>query len=1179
MRARLRFVSLASVAVIPLLGAGSWLPTGRALWSRLFGSQQAPSVSPDVYNSGYPIERSACLTISLGPSAAAECGNLRLVHALPSVRTFNKLRTPTLLYNSEFAHPYPAVPVVVTISSSTTTPDYVEVVLSLKINGSYVPKVTRTWAGSEWPSGQTSTRRVTIAYDALNDSTGYYPYKVEVTNLYPAGVRMPGTPYTGKMFLINRKASPFGAGWWLAGLDKLINLGTNADVPEKVWIAGDGSARFFLQHPTLPNTWYTPLYERVDTLFYDTGTSTWTKTEAAGLRTKFDATGNHIQTIDRLGRTTTFSYSSGRLQTITIPPNSLSFQFAYTGGVLDSVTAPPIGTTGRVSRIIRSGALITGIRNPGDSVVSFGFLTGLADSNLISKRLNRRAVVDTFTYDSARRVRTSTIRMGSGSTDVVWTLLAGETRGLPASGTPSSVDTVKAYTKLDGPRTDKADTTVLYQSRFGPPRRIIDALAGETIVKHGPDCGGIACGWLALRLQSPLGRVLLATYDSHGNPIQLIDSVTAVPLQQDTTGYAWDGKFDQLTMIDPPEHDTTVFNVSTSNGNRLWQQPGSDSSRRVTFDYYASGTGLGLLRATGVPGGVRDSLTYDATNANLSGIKTPSGQWTQFDRDEIGRETVVSRDITIGGGSKQVDTTGYSLRDEVLSTKSFGPAMNGASGESLRTTRTYDAEGRLLSLQRSSTPDAASIGTIATTWQYDNAGRPVSEIASDGRKDTTSYDPAGNAVAVVTRRGLRIGQAYDELNRKTSDTLPAVSYPSAEVGIASRPGADYYLPAYSYTVSGDTLRYTYDAAGNLLTANNRNAQVTRSYDVKGMISTDSLRIRDASGTSFSNHVYGISNSYDRNGRRTRLRIPTQLGIGGADSIRFAYNARLGLLSTIFDLSSNQYRITYDLRLQVDSVVHPGSIIRRLLYDNDERLAIDSIKNTGATSFPRHPTAYLRSSSYSYDATGRNTLSTEMAAFKDTLRADYSGLGHLVKGTLVERSHWLGTDSLSLGRFVSADSVRYDALGNITRTRHADTTWREKENIGFLNARNGVRGSAHESSTGRLLRDTLVTGKRTLTYDSAGNVRFSMLDIDLAGPLEDRASYFAADQRLAATDWRYVTVGDALPGRPAMRQFVEYRYDALGRRIWEYSQSSCVTNSTINDFARMACQLGTIKRYV
>jgi hypothetical protein len=237
-------------------------------------AQAAPVPEIDPRNSGYPIERSACLTIALGANAAAECGNLRVTQALPGVRVFNTTVAPTLIYNSEFAHPYPVVPVFIKQLSTTTQPQTVEVKVSMGVYGqALVLKATHTWAGTDWPAGQTTTRRVTVSWDGLADTTGYYYYEAEVTNIYPGNVRVTNaTKPSGKMFLINRSQSPFGAGWWLAGLERLINLGTN----EKVWIGGDGSARFFLNWGPPPYTTisYAPLYDRKDSLAYDAGTAT-----------------------------------------------------------------------------------------------------------------------------------------------------------------------------------------------------------------------------------------------------------------------------------------------------------------------------------------------------------------------------------------------------------------------------------------------------------------------------------------------------------------------------------------------------------------------------------------------------------------------------------------------------------------------------------------------------------------------------------------------------------------------------------------------------------------------------------------------------------------------------------------------------------------------------------------
>ena len=1175
--------SLLIVCVVALLSLGSARsgdPTALERWvNRLFAGQEAPGGGVDVDNSGYPIERSACLTVSVGPSAAAECGNLRIVHALPSIRTFNTDKVPTLIYNSEFAHPYPLVAAKVTQTATATTPDSVQLKFWLKVGAAFQLRDSSRWAGSEWPGGVASVRRVTHGYDGINDTKGYYEYQIELANIYGATVKA-APPQTGIMPIVNRKNSRFGAGWWLAGYEQLIGPGSTK--PVIVWIGGDGSARQFLKHWSIPNLWYTSQYERSDTLYYNSGVPSmpWTKTDAEGVRTKFDAFGKHLQTIDRLGRVTTFGYSAAgdTLKTITLPPANRVYTLTYTSGRLSSVAAPRLQGTNRITQITDSAGLITSIQNAGDSAVKFRYLSAAADQNLIRARASRVGTTDSFSYDSQRRLASSRVVMKTPTPDLVWTLTAGETRGLAKVGSPSSADTAKVYTKVDGPQTGSADTTVFFQSRFGPTRRLIDALSNQTLVQHQMCYAPYtpACGWLPVRIGNAAGRVIKVAYNAHGKPTSVVDSVTSVGGQQDTTRYKWDATFNQLLGVVPPAKDSTVLSVDAATGNRLWQQPGADSSRRVQFSYYSAGSAAGMVRATVLPGPIRDSVVYD-TLGNTSGIKTPLGQWTRFQRDSIGRDTVITYDLTIGGAVKRADTTTFSLRGDVLTTKSSAPALNGASAQSARTTSTYDASGNRLTLQRWSVPDTTGIGTITTTWRYDTAGRRVAEQAADGRVDSTVYDPASNVAAIINRRGLRLGYKYDLLNRKVADTIPAASYPSSTAGIAARAGQ----PAYQYSVSGDTVTYSYDAIGNLATAYNRDAKIKRSYDVKGLLTSDSSWIRDVSGGGFANHAYGIRNVYDRDGRRTTLRIPTQLGNAGADSLRFGYDAVLGVRTTVTDLLGNQVRLVYNKLMDVDSVVYPGSISRRMTYDADGRLAADTIRNTGTTVYPRHPAALLRATRYDYDARGLVIASWDATAFLDTLFTSYSGLGHLIKSQLTQWGTWLGSGWPA--RYKSIDTLRYDALGNIKFALKVDTTFGQAGAV-IRTSSHPASAPSYVASTGRMAQDNASTGgTRAFTYDSAGNNRFSSITAGVSNPMEDRAMYYRADGRLAATDWRSVA-GQTVPAKPEKRQLTEIRYDALGRKVLELAQppnpvNDCNLTALQSDGEALQCHLVYVRRYV
>src|SRR4029077_5286083 len=167
-------------------------------------SPQAPVVDVASVNAGALRPRGACLAIAVGASAAAECGDLRVVHPLPTTRTMNKARTPTLLYNSQTAHPYPLIAANVTLAPTAVVPD--SVTGTVTINA--VVRARGKWLGSEWAQGQ--TRRVVLGFDGLGDATGIYSYTLEIQNWYPSTSQF--TTTTGQLAVVNRSSAAFGAG-------------------------------------------------------------------------------------------------------------------------------------------------------------------------------------------------------------------------------------------------------------------------------------------------------------------------------------------------------------------------------------------------------------------------------------------------------------------------------------------------------------------------------------------------------------------------------------------------------------------------------------------------------------------------------------------------------------------------------------------------------------------------------------------------------------------------------------------------------------------------------------------------------------------------------------------------------------------------------------------------------
>jgi hypothetical protein len=158
-------------------------------------------------NPGESVEPSQCVTVSVARGLAAECGALRATYTLPSLRTMNKVRAPVLLYNSQHAHPRPVVRADVTLPD-TRIPDSVTGTLKDSA-GNGISGATGVWAGSQWRAR--STRRIAVSFDGLSWPSGPQRYTLEVRRWYATGPEL--IAVTGSLWIVNRSASPFGAGW------------------------------------------------------------------------------------------------------------------------------------------------------------------------------------------------------------------------------------------------------------------------------------------------------------------------------------------------------------------------------------------------------------------------------------------------------------------------------------------------------------------------------------------------------------------------------------------------------------------------------------------------------------------------------------------------------------------------------------------------------------------------------------------------------------------------------------------------------------------------------------------------------------------------------------------------------------------------------------------------------
>ncbi|MDP9348567.1 MAG: PA14 domain-containing protein, partial [Gemmatimonadota bacterium] len=978
----------------------------RVSWAQA-STGTAPLVALDSATSLPLIERDLCLTIAAGSNAAYECGDLRLVHALPTVRTYNKARTPVLLYNSQHAEPKPLIAMDVGIRGDAPN-GLQEIRATVQINGS---SFTQQWTdASQWPKGQ--TRRVVVSHSFLDGlATGVYPYEVTVAAVY-GGTPYPAATRTGHLVVVNRKQSPFGAGWWVAGLERLhMHLSTENTL---VWEGGDGSVRVYTRVPGESNTWAAPSLDRPDRI-QKNGSGEYERLLPGGVKVVFNFGGQHVATINRLQHRTSFDYDgSGRLWRIRVPVPSgtePSYVFSYPSTTSVQISAPALALPGggqeaRDVVLTLSGTRVTQIRDPDQTTVGFEYTEG---SNRITDRIDRRQTRTSYGYDAGKKVGQSTIHMAPVTDNIVTTIRSKESRGVAGPVVPDSV-----YTVIDGPRRDVNDYTRFWLNGLGAPWKVKNALGDSTVVTRGD------ARWpaLATEVRAPNGLITKAWYNARGNT----DGTTVVNPYGDgrnaVTRHAHDNAQwpDFVTRTEQPEGEVTEIGYD-SWGNRVWQQTGPKraltdglgyaahvDTTRATFHYDAQNrythTCTPVQRSAGCGDGFRAGQEWTAYDAlgNVEGTRTPIGFWTAYERDNLGREVKVFTPIDSAQALSIEHVKAYGQRqtiiykprtDLVQRTETYGagrtyqrvqPGTTNATineeteALTLVVENGYDNEGHPLQVERRSEPDLAGAGTVTTRYRYDPAGRRVAEESTVdasglGAVDSTVYDPAGNVREAHTRRGL-ISMEYDELGR---------------------------LLKRSSTAGVDTFRY--DVMGRMTVADNPHARIRRSYFPGGALRADTQTIvmRD---TAVVEHTYGLRFGYDLDGRRTRLYHPTNLAPAGTDVTSYRYDDATGrLLEVTGELGGGTYHYDRDGQLR-------GRNIDVFTYDADGRLKEHQAGGQSAVTLRYDARAKV------VGASG-NTVDLEELV--------YSGLGHLALSRRANAE-------------VPQEEYRTDALGNLAWKR-------------------------------------------------------------------------------------------------------------------------------------------------
>lgn len=862
------------------------------------------------------VDRSLCLTAGAGESAAFQCGGLLVAHGLPAYPTMGRDRALTLIYTSDQAFPKPTVQALVTLGGNVPVPQSVYAKLEVDVNGTgnYVYRRSATW--QPWGSPAAAlTRVISLVYDGSNEPTGAHPYRLTVRSNYASGAQE--TVLSGKLLIVNRRASAFGEGWGLAGVEQIL-IQSDASM---LWWGGDGSAKLYQWLGS--NTWVAPPGGYRDTLRYaPPPVNEYYRVLRHGVTVTYDAAGRHVRTTNRTGQVTTFTWNgSGQLTAITVPPagatgTTYTVQYNATTGKVNRIADP----ANRALWLTHTGAKLTSIIDP-DTVTTWYqyFANGNMQRQLPRKRVTQTSGWTNYSYLWGVRLTRVAIPIGPvGGTDSSVTVLEPwdeRSTVTEASTNNVAVHPDSIFTRIRGPRVGVDDDARFYVDRWGAPVKVVDPLGNATLYER---LDTLAVPALVTRVTYPNLRIVSMTYDSLGNLRQMRDSTSHLTNGAPTRVSTW--HYDSpATRFSPSQYigPDSVSTGYTYTAQGVLSRVGLANGHVTQFEF-KTGTLAGLVQGVieeSVPTWDQDSLyerpmhlrTGFAFNAlgNVVADTSPMKRVRRFVRDS---RQLVSDMYDAAGHRTSFSYDGIgrvrqSNEHVAVSSPGFPGDSGFASSLAVRTRRTVDQTDSIMDPRN-----------VQRGFRYDEAGRLTAEVDEVGLSETHYLDAAGLTDSTHRRTGSMVRHLYDASGRLTRTAWPAVGQ-----------------------IAKDSVRYTYSNVGLLTSAQTGgpNETVTRTYSPAG----DLLSETAINGT--------ITYGYDNKGRRLWYRIGAANSPTQSDSVRYQYNT-FGQLSridirwrttTLNPNARDTIRFVWDRLGRRDTLAYSNGTKVTFAYDGDGTLRL------------------------------------------------------------------------------------------------------------------------------------------------------------------------------------------------------------------------------------------------
>ena len=541
--------------------------------------------------------------------------------------------------------------------------------------------------------------------------------------------------------------------------------------------------------------------------------------------TTYDADGEVAQVVDPLGRITTETHCvRGWVPTVTDPLNLTStYSYSSTGQTLSTTLPGSSGGPAPYSYGYNAEDELISVTDPLSNITSYSY-DGVG---------NRISITDpnhnimTVSYDSKNELTTVTDALGHNTV-----------YGYDASGNQITVTDALGHT-----------ATTLYDA-LNRATTLISATGGTTTIAYDAagretsltDPVGNKTQWAydaddrVTTVTEPNGHTVTYVYDNDGE----VTDMTYADGRRTTYSYNADGDQTGETWVGASPSEKITYTYDADNE----MTGASDSFATLTFTYDSDGNTQ--TAGTSGPGAGQPSVllsfTHDAAGDVLTRTDNlSSAGLTTYGYDQDEHETAVSS--SYGGAAGPAVAITYDAASRITSEwRSVG------GGGSVITSIGYDASNRETTITNEYFLGGSGGSTIALgtfVYGYDNANRVTTQDNADGTY-TYTYDNA-NELTGVDKNGTQVESYGYDLN-------------------GNRTGTGYSTTVMNETANSPGTTYTYDNAGNMISAKTGTTTTTYTYDYHNRLTAVTQ-----GGTVIATYVYDSLNrriGMDDNGTQT-----------------------------------------------------------------------------------------------------------------------------------------------------------------------------------------------------------------------------------------------------------------------------------------------------------------------